>query len=53
MSELIKQFVKRKKAWRSSQARLPMSEKVRIVEALRNRDAEFRIVRARRSLVMG
>jgi hypothetical protein len=41
-------FVLRKKAWRKEQARLPMTEKARIVEALRERLTVFRKVRAYR-----
>jgi len=52
MSELIKEFVARKKVWRSEQYHLPMSEKARIVEMLRDRQIAFRNVRSlRRRLV--
>jgi hypothetical protein len=45
---LFEDFVLRKKAWRNEQARLPMSEKPRIVEVLRERSTVFRKVRAYR-----
>jgi len=45
---LFEDFVLRKKAWRKEQARLPMAEKARIVEALRERSTVFRKVRAYR-----
>jgi hypothetical protein len=45
---LLKDFVARKKAWRNDQAHLPMKEKARIVEILRDRQGTFRIVRGRR-----
>jgi hypothetical protein len=45
---LFEDFVLRKKAWRKEQARLPMAEKARIVEALRERSIVFRKVRAYR-----
>ncbi len=38
---LFEDFVLRKKAWRKEQARLPMAEKARIVEALRERVDRF------------
>jgi hypothetical protein len=45
---LFEDFVLRKKAWRKAQARLPMAEKARIVDALRERSTVFRKVRAYR-----
>jgi hypothetical protein len=45
---LFEDFVLRKKAWRKAQARLPMAEKARIVNALRERSTVFRKVRAYR-----
>lgn len=48
MSELIKEFVARKAAWRVAQYRLPMSEKARIVERLRDRTVAFQHARSLR-----
>jgi hypothetical protein len=47
-TRLIEEFVDRKKARRKDQARLPMAEKARIVEDLRDRHLSFRAIRARR-----
>jgi hypothetical protein len=42
---LIVEFVVSKKAWRRSEAHRPMSEKVEILNKLRERDNSFRRVR--------
>jgi hypothetical protein len=46
--KLLEDFVARKKAWRRAQARLPMAEKAKIVEALRDRHLAFRKLRTER-----
>jgi hypothetical protein len=47
---LLKDFVIRKKAWRNEQAHLPMSEKARVVETLRDRQITFRSISGRRKM---
>jgi len=49
MSEQIKEFVARKKAWRYSERHLPMYEKAQIIEMLLKRDETFRRVRMLRT----
>jgi hypothetical protein len=49
MSRFIKEFIAMKRAWRSMQYQLPMSEKARIVERLRHRQTAFRNARAMRA----
>lgn len=43
---LLAEFIARKAAWRQSQTRLPIAEKMRIVELLRDRNEEFKKIRA-------
>ena len=45
MSEQIKEFAARKKAWRSVERHLPMTEKVRVIEMLLKRYNDFRRAR--------
>jgi hypothetical protein len=47
-SEIAKQQLAAKKAWRRKQAALPMSEKVEVLEKLRAQSQHFRKVRERR-----
>ncbi len=43
---LLKDLVTHKELWRKEQARLPMAEKARIAEILRDRHLSFRLIRS-------
>ncbi|HYZ73504.1 MAG TPA: hypothetical protein VE641_10530 [Chthoniobacterales bacterium] len=48
MKPLIAEFVVNKKAWRKTEAHRPMSEKVEIINKLRERSISFRRARTLR-----